>query len=342
MKKSIILLTGIGLFLSGVVFLQTAHAMTLVPPSLEFTAKPGETIDGRVKLINEESGDKTLYVSTANFTAKGETGEPNFLFDAPTADLALWIQPSVDTVQLTSKQAVEVPFSIVVPANAEPGGHYSGIFFANQPNTEAGSGQIGIGSKIGTLIIVRVDGNVTEQASIKQFGRDNATSALNRLPQTLFVRVENTGNVHVRPSGTVTVKNMFGKQVASLAVNPNTGAVLPKSVRRFDVVWQRHMADAKHGSFFQELGSEWGDFAFGKYTATVSLLYGQPEKTMTATTTFSVYPWRLLVVIFLALILAVLLIVLLVHSYNKKLEQHIEQRLRAESPTGPGKNNQRK
>lgn len=312
---------------------EKARALTLVPPSLEYVAKPGETVDGILKLINEEAETRTLYLSTANFTAKGETGVPNFLFDEVNTDLASWITVSAQEVTLESQRTQQVPFTITVPQTAEPGGYYAGIFFGTQPPTGAGTGQIGIGSKIGTLIILRVEGDVFESATIEEFGFDVSRTTFNRLPLNFIVRVRNSGNVHVRPTGTLTVRNMLGGESVSLLINQTQGAVLPSSVRRFDALWKKQADDAERGNFFQELGREWKNFGLGNYTAAVTIEYGQQRQALTASTTLTIFPWRVLLMSAVIVVLVILLLVVLIRSYNAMI---IRRAMKGKNGNPPG------
>lgn len=315
-KKTTFILLGAVLLGAGFFVAREARAITLVPPSLEYVAKPGETVDGILKLINEEAETKTLYLSTANFTAKGETGVPNFLFDEVNTNLASWITVSAQEVTLEPQRTQQVPFTITVPQTAEPGGYYAGIFFGTQPPTEGETGQIGIGSKIGTLIILRVEGDVFESATIEQFGFDVSKTKFNRLPLTFVVRIRNSGNVHIRPTGTLTVRNMLGGESVSLPINQTQGAVLPSSIRRFDALWKKQAESAERGNFFQELGREWKNFGLGNYTAAATMEYGQQKQVLTASTTFTIFPWRVLLVSVLVLVVIILLFIFIIRQYN--------------------------
>src|SRR5437764_638294 len=79
---------------------RSARAFSLVPPILEYTSQPGQTLDAKIKVINNEKQPLTLYVSTANFKAGGETGEPSFDFSSEPSDLATWIQPVDNKIEM--------------------------------------------------------------------------------------------------------------------------------------------------------------------------------------------------------------------------------------------------
>lgn len=311
----------------------TVQAITMSPPTLEFSAKPGETINTKVKVINDQQQDVTLYTSMALFTAKDDTGQPDFKFNVPPTDLATWISADRNQITLIPRGISEINLSISVPANAEPGGHYAGFFLGTAP-AQAGS-QVQLQSKLGTLIILRVQGQIREQASMRDFftfglkksddGKfvaGDKQKKFNRLPVQFGILVGNQGNVHVRPKSTLTITNMFGRDVAVINMNPSEGAVLPDSVRRFDGGWAKSAADKGQGNFFSELGAEWRNFGLGTYTATVTADYGQGKKQLTSSLHFTIMPWRLLLVAILLVALLVMGLIIGLKRYNAMIIRH--------------------
>lgn len=312
-RSSLLVLLGVMIGV-GVIGYHSAKALTLVPPSLEYKTAPGQTIDGVVKLINNENRTLVLTPSTANFGAKDETGDPDFKFGAPPEDLASWIKIDTTTVTLDLGETKEIPFKIEVPANADPGGHYAGIFFSSG-GTASGGGQIGVQSKLGSLIILTVDGNIREQATIDSV-KINGPTTIGRPPVDFQIRIKNGGNVHIKPKGKVTILNMFGGEVESLTL-PQDKNVLPGQTRLFEVTWVKNAASAKKGSFFNEISAEFSNFALGTYTANVEVTYGQNDTTMLGKVKFTVIPWRALSVVALGVLIIILLLTFGLKSYNQ-------------------------
>lgn len=292
----------------------SAEALTLVPPSLEFSVAPGQTIETNVKLYNESATPLTLVASTANFSAKDETGNPDFAFDVPSTDLAAWMVLGQTQITIAPSETATIPVTINVPANAEAGGHYAGVFFGSGGSDSSG-GQVAIQSKIGTLVILRVSGNTRESGSIVEFSRQGQ-GTLTRLPTSFVLRLQNNGNVHFRPRGFVTVHNMFGGVTKTIPINPKEGAVLPGSIRLFDIDWTKDGAPSERGNFFQEIFSEARNFALGTYTADVLVTYGSENKTLVSSVKLTFFPWHFLLALLLAVTLLVWLLVWGIRRYN--------------------------
>lgn len=288
-------------------------ALTISPPLMEFDARPGDALVDVVKLYNETQDTMTLTASVQNFKAMGETGTPEFVESAQPTDLASWIQVDEKTVTLAPGERKSVLFTVRVPGDAEPGGHFAGILWGTGGAAEAGASGVGLLAKTGTLVLVRVAGLVQETGRIVEFATDKAS--YDYLPANFGVRFENTGNVHVKPAGTIEVKDMWGKKVGSLMVNETLANVLPDSIRKFEAAWQKTEVPAGASEWQKEREN----FAWGKYTATVVLNYGVGGQTVTAQTSFWVFPWRVTLFYVVLVIVVLLLLVQGIKSYNKWL-----------------------
>lgn len=308
-------------FIFSVLSIRSAKALTLIPPSFEFQVKPGGTIETKVKLFNEEQVEKQFYTDTASFTASGETGNPTYDFTVPVEGLSSWFVVEKGPITLKPGDRVEIPVTINVPADAEPGGHYAVLAFSTTPPDTEGTQQIGVSASLGTLFLVRVEGEVVESGTIKEFGLLSASTTLTRLPANFFVRYENAGNIHLRPSGKITISNLFHKVSGIVDVNPAKGATLPGTVRKYDPVWERATVAEASGSvwqvFWQEFGNERKNFALGKYTALAELTAGSTDQIKdSAEVAFWVLPWHLGVVYGVGLIVLVIILWLLIKKYN--------------------------
>jgi hypothetical protein len=299
----------------------TAKALTISPPSIEFTVQPGNQAEFVVKLYNESADKQTLFIDATTFTAGPEEGIPAYDFASPKEDIATWIKLDPSPIILEPQARKEVTISINVPADAAPGGHYGVVAFSSAPPTAEGAEkpQVAISQGIGTLLLVRVEGEVIESATLTSF----LTAAnCNRLPATFTTVYQNTGNIHLKPTGTVTITGMFKKSATILTVNPTKTSTLPKSSRTYKAVWGNENAVKTTASnvwakFWQEYGNERSNFAFGKYTASLALTAGQAGAVVTnATVTFWVIPWHILVVWGLGIILLIIVLILLVRRYN--------------------------
>ncbi|MDI6602777.1 MAG: hypothetical protein QME57_01480 [Patescibacteria group bacterium] len=298
------------------IFVNSARALTISPPLMEIDVNPGDTVKKTIKIYNETEEENTYYSSVANFTARGEEGEPGFLESEETRgySLASWIEIDKSPFRLAKNERKEIPFIIRVPKNAEPGGHYGVIFFSTQPPVlEKEQTAIGVLGKIGSLVLVRVAGEIREEGRLIEFDTADKKTFYNRLPVDFAFRFENTGNVHLKPRGEIQIVNLFGKQTAKIPVNLVGGNVLPESIRRFQSSWEKKNGSlAKGTGFFAELKNEKNNFALGRYKAELILVGFEG-----GVKSLWIFPWRFLLVSLIVLIVAILLLVWLLKTYNK-------------------------
>jgi hypothetical protein len=292
----------------------SAQALTIIPPSFEFGVTAGQTIETEIKMYNETQESVELFTEVTNFKAAGESGNPTYDFDAVPFGLATWFDINAGPVTLAPAERLVVPIIVNVPIDADPGGHYAAVFFGNTPPNDDGS-QVAIGSKIGTLFLVSVAGDVVEHGGVQSLLINEGKSSVSRLPVTVSTRFANQGNVHVRPTGTITIKNIFGGTSEVLNFNEAEGATLPGTVRRYDATWEKSTVNDT-GGFWTEFGNEWRNFAFGRYTTTAELVYGSNKTPVTASISFWVLPWRVISLIVILLIIVILLVIIFLKRYN--------------------------
>jgi hypothetical protein len=75
-----------------------------------------------------------------------------------------------------------------------------------------------------------------------------ASHSLFRLPSSVSLKFQNTGNTHVVPRGLVTITNPSGQLVSKGIVNQDSNIQLPQTSRIFDVTMQSisHSSSAGH------------------------------------------------------------------------------------------------
>lgn len=276
-------------------------ALTVSPARVEITGDPGTTLQGEIELFNEQEGTRTFFTSFENFEPSGDTGAPRFI--GAKEGLATWIQ-SENKVFLESGVRVKVPYSIAIPANAEPGGHFAAIFFGSQEPGVQGGGQVSVGGKIGVLVLLRVSGEVAEGGGLLEFSAKDKQRFFSMVPVTFTYRINNTGGDRVIPKGEIKIKNTLRLTSATLLANKSEGSILPSSARKFEVVWGEvsppvNNTEQKTESpgFLEMAGKQWSDFHFGWYTANLNLSWGVTNQTANASYSFFVIPWQLLLII---------------------------------------------
>jgi len=289
-----------------------AEGLTVSPPIREVSLKPGEIYSDTVRLTNPTQNVVELYPKTMNFEARGEGGDPSF-YEADDTNhkyaLASWISYDQPKIALAPQQVVEFKYQMKVPLDAEPGGHYGVIFFAtNPPEKTEGTSQVSIASMVGSLILVRIPGNIKEEGLLEKFY--SLKNLYVTTPVVFNTLVKNTGNIHFKPEGEIKIKNLWGGEVASMVFNAAKGNVLPDSSRKFEEKW----APATEPFYKQPIG---------RFTANLQLEYGEAAKGLTSVVAFWVFPkWFIVTVAILLLALAFFLIRLMIIKKHRRPPTH--------------------
>lgn len=214
----------------------------------------------------------------------------NLTDEETTFSLASWISVNPVEAVVPARGSQTFAFSVKVPDNAEPGGHFGSVIVKTNPVALDATGAA-VSQEAGPLILVSVAGDITESANIVEF--KSQKNFWEKGPIILETRVENKGNVHFKPSGIITIKNMFGREVTK--INLEERNVLPDTIRK--------------------LVNEWDPgFAVGRYSADLSIVFGPNQTLTTATTSFTIFPYKVIVP---ALVGLVLLLVLIVRSRKR-------------------------
>lgn len=255
-------------------------ALSVSPQVFEISADPGDVITESFKIVNGTDIDLTLNATPKNFTPDGEDGGVTLTESTTSFSLASWITVSPTKVTVPARGSQVFDFVITLPADAEPGSHLGSIIVQTDPIDIDGSGAA-VSQEIGPLILTSVSGDIVESAEIASFTTD---SFWEKGPIEFETRVTNNGNVHFKPSGTIEIKNMFGNIVATIDLEEKN--VLPNSTRR--------------------LVNEWSPgFTVGRYTADLTLVYGADGTILTESTSFTVFPYKVILPITLGVILLV-------------------------------------
>ncbi len=258
-------------------------SVTVTPPLFQLAIGPGDEWSSVLKIVNKNPYDVTYYAEVMDFEARGELGKGEMI---PIVDeynsednsfsLASWVTIPTGAIVVPGGQSGEVPFTVKVPPGAEPGGHYAAILVGTQPDLSGSTGsRVAVSSYVTSLLFVKIHGDVDERGRVREFF---TKERIYQVPMAEFVlRFENIGNVHLKPEGNISIYNMWGKSRGTVSFNQRTafGNVLPKSTRRFEFTWQ----------------GEQSVFDIGRYSAVITLTYGEEgRQNISATTYFWVIP----------------------------------------------------
>lgn len=266
------------------------QGLEISPPLIDIKTDPGKTVTTQVKVRNVTQETLVVNAQFNDFVANDETGTPKILLksgDKSPYSIKSWLE-APESVTLSPGERETINVIMNVPADASPGGHYGIVRFTGTP-PEAEGGTVALTASVGTLYLVNVSGKVVEAAKIAQIytSQNNKQSSLfEKGPVLITTRVQNTGNVHFKPKGTIQINNTFGKTVKVIQFNNGERNVLPGSIRKFESIFNQ-------------------DRMFGKYTAKVDVVYGSENQIASSSVSFWVIPYKTIILVLLIIIVII-------------------------------------
>lgn len=261
-------------------FAQAAQTVTVLPPTQELSANPGDTIQIKAKIRNSGNTDFNVKVTINDFLPKGDQGQVEIAPSSPYS-IVKWTTLKENSFTLSSGEDQTAVATVTIPKNTA-GGRYGSFVFSITPKAAEKGGSATVAQNVASLFLIRINGPVNEKLVINQI---TAPSSREFGPIPFQIDLANKGNVHVKAFGIVSIYDMFGRNVVNIPVKAVN--VFPETNRTVLV------------SYDQKL-------LLGKYKATAFLYYGQKNELLTSTVEFTVFPVRIAVGIFVVLVLIVI------------------------------------
>ena len=306
------------ILMPGVTTYAQSNALS-INPRRDFTINPGESISDKLTVSNTNTTEPLqLNIDIIDFSSENETGSPALVIDTKASPTAWSIRPYTKIPQqltLEKGKSTDIPISISMPSGIGAGSYYGAIMYS--VSNAGDPSKVNVLATGVTLIFVTVPGTAKELLTFKQFGTfiptdDNSKGTFSGLfidkqPKVLSYKVTNEGNLNQEPKGSMIVKDMFGKVINRIpSANPRKQLALLGQTRRFDACIKGKAVITKTPGGTEVSTEECvnPDLKPGRYTAQLSLLYGQlggETREITAATSFWYLPWW-----FLAVVLGVL------------------------------------
>jgi hypothetical protein len=174
----------------------------------ELAVEPGGSVEERLAVTNQSDQEAIFAIQAADgyFT---EAGRFNML-DRPedSVDAGTWIDVR-ESVTVGPHETVVVPFTVTVPAAAEPGDHPAGIAAAllTSKVSDDGTAQVGVVSRFGLRVMTRVNGELRPGLEISGLDAGYRMTWNPLAPGRLDVGFDlvNVGNARLTVTGAVRV-----------------------------------------------------------------------------------------------------------------------------------------
>ena len=209
------------------------ESITLSPVSRDFKVDAGTQIKDELTIINDGKLSYDFIVYSRPYSVQGEEYRSDYTKVRPNTDLYQWVRFEKTKYSIKPNETIKVPFTIVVPAGAAPGGHYGVIFAETQPSPAAQGTAVVRKKRVGMIAYTTVNGNYINRGDFLDV---NLPFWQVQPPMSADVRVQNTGNTDFKNTLRYTVKDLFGNvKYDAIKQYP----LLPQTTRNINVAWNQ-------------------------------------------------------------------------------------------------------
>lgn len=311
---------------------QSSASLSIVPKK-NYTIEPGKSVKDTLTIRNLDSESPLeLTLRVIDFTFSDDSGTPKLMLaeDAPQTTWSL--KPFITlpkNVTIPPKGTKTIDMSVAIPAGQGAGSYYSAILYSSgQPE----GGNVGLNASGVTLAFVSIPGDVKEELKIEQFGAYN-TAGPNRKagyfsfsadePLNMAYTLKNNGNVAESPVGSITIRDIFGRETVINEINPNESLALIGQSRTFTACIKLKAENVDfNGSRAESKTCDSPGLWPGLYNASIDIFYGQNgnrTQEVTGTGWFWYLPWWFVIAVVILLAVAGYFIWRLVRAIRRKM-----------------------
>lgn len=186
-------------------------------PYFYLSADPGSTLTDRVTVANKTAAPLTfrLYGADAYNTDRDGGFAVRTQREKQTGAGA-WIKPARTRITVPPHSAVTVPYTLTVPADADPGDHPGALVALDERIAPGGKGSVAVGVQraVGARVYLRVHGPTVPALAVEDVTLDQDRPLVpgTRTSSALVsYTLHNRGNVTLNPKVVLKAQGLFGR-----------------------------------------------------------------------------------------------------------------------------------
>jgi P pilus assembly chaperone PapD len=217
--KKILKILGVGILIL-MSTASAAHCLSISPTRIEVSVSRSEGYNNVLTVKNMEKVDINVSLRAEDWfkTSDGLKKEKAPKFN--------WLTLEPMEFELKDGETKNVNIKVNIPQNAN--GELNGMIFVEGRPQEVKEGSMTINTSVGIPIYVMIKGTEIFKAQVEDL------SIVKTAPLELSVRIKNSGNAHIRPSGTIEIKRQKEVMI-SLPLNEYNYPILPNSSRTLEI-----------------------------------------------------------------------------------------------------------
>ncbi len=290
----------------GIVYLSTiptvfAASYTVTPLAINLDLEKRDIVNKTITLTNTADRRIRLYATVNTVATDGNGVVERFLSPSEvdrTNTPTSWIEISRKRIELDPGEKREIPFTIRMNPETQPGDYSVYIAFPEGSNRPSANAKVVSGDAPGTIVNISVDKVQNQFLRLERFNIDKFITK--KFEDTITIALANPSSVDVIPKGEIIFYDNAGVEVSSIPIN-TADVVIPTKGKNTLTM------------------SVPSDLPMGKYKAFASVEFGEfLTNSVQDTSYFYVVPLQQIIIIFIVvLLIAILLALLLYRKYDR-------------------------
>lgn len=183
-----------------------------------YTLDPGAVFGDTVAISNLSERPIRFFIYSTDAVSVADVGGFGAMKDDDTpVGVGTWITLATSEYTVEPGKRIDVPFSVTVPQDAEPGDHAGAILAVDadeggfDPNSSPDGLSFSVKNRIGARVYVRVSGPTAPALRIEELAvrRDGGKA-------TISWEALNSGNLRLTPTSQVRITGLFGRTVRTM------------------------------------------------------------------------------------------------------------------------------
>lgn len=209
------------------------ESITLSPVAKRYELKAGEVKTDELTVVNDGKAAYDFLAYAKPYSVASESYSPDFSTETTNGDIPKWVRFDKPKYHLEAGAFTTVKYTITVPENATPGGHYGVLFVETQPKEVVTGGNAVVRKKrVGAIVYATIEG--TYETGGQQDSVDIPFLQVEP-PLTTVLKTSNNGNTDFIDSVTFKVSDIFGSVKYE---QEKDYPVLPQTARKMTLEWK--------------------------------------------------------------------------------------------------------
>ncbi|MFE1379062.1 WxL protein peptidoglycan domain-containing protein [Streptomyces sp. NPDC058740] len=212
-------------------------------PYFYLSADPGATVTDRVTVANKTAAPLSFLLYGADaYNTERDGGFAVRSRQEKQTGAGAWIRPARDRVTVPPHSAVTVPYTLTVPADADPGDHPGAVVALDERIARGAGGSVALGVQraVGARVYLRVGGPTVPALAVEDVTLDQdrpLVPGTGTSSAVVSYTLHNRGNVTLNPRVALKAEGLFGRTLLSRDLDRLPAELLPRQRIRLSERW---------------------------------------------------------------------------------------------------------